>query len=314
MKVFSTPNYSSLAEEVANKLDCPVGSIRHKEFADGEIYHQIGNPKHIKDQDVVLIGGTTNDTEIMNIYHLASALVACDIKKLHLVIPYFGYSTMERAVKEGEVVKAKNIARMFSGLQQATRGNFIYMIDLHTEGIPFYFEGASHIVHLYAKDAVRTMVNQIGKPEELVLASTDAGRAKWVESLANEFGMQAAFVLKRRDDAGTEVTAINADVKDKIVVIYDDMIRSGGSIINAAKAYIEAGATKVYVTCTHGIFCEGALAKLNNSEVIEKVFTTNTHSNATSKSKVSSIEKSTLEPGFLTVVSIGDLIARGLKV
>ncbi|MCK5604670.1 ribose-phosphate pyrophosphokinase [Candidatus Pacearchaeota archaeon] len=303
MYVFSTPQYRELAEEVASKLDCPMGGIEVKDFADGEIYHRIGNPRHLKDQDVILIGGTTDDTEIMNMYHLASALVHCQIKKLHLVLPYFGYSTMERAVKEGEVVKAKNIARMFSGLPQATRGNFIYMIDLHTEGIPFYFEGQSHVVHLYAKEAVRTMLCEIGKPEELVLASTDAGRAKWVESLANEFDMQAAFVLKRRDDKGTEVTAINADVKGKTVVIYDDMIRSGGSIINAAKAYLEAGADKVYATCTHGIYCDDANAKLRLSGVIEGVFATNTHSEA-----FQSVD------GFFRLVSVGDLIAKGLKI
>ena len=129
MYVFNTPQYEALAKEVAEKLDCPRGSVEVKDFSDGEIYHRIGNPKHLKEQDVVLIGGTTSDTEIMNMYHLASGLVACDIKKLHLVIPYFGYSTMERAIKEGEVVKAKNIARMFSGLSQATGGNFIYMIS-----------------------------------------------------------------------------------------------------------------------------------------------------------------------------------------
>lgn len=305
MKIFSTPEYRELAKEVATRpnIDCKLGDIEMKNFADGEIYHRIENPKYLKDQDIVLVGGTTDDTEIMNMYHLASSLVACDIKKLHLVIPYFGYSTMERAVKEGEVVKAKNIARMFSGLPQATRGNFIYLIDLHTEGIPFYFEGPSHIVHLYAKEAVRTMIQAIGRPEELVLASTDAGRAKWVESLANDFGMQAAFVLKRRDNKGTEVTAINADVEGKTVVIYDDMIRSGGSIVNAAKAYKEAGADKIYVTCTHGIFCSDALNKLMCSDIIEGIFTTNTHSEAVAS-----------KDGFVRVVSIASLIAKGLRL
>lgn len=309
MIIFSTPEYKDLAEEIASKpfIDCSVGNIETRTFSDGESYHRIWNSEQLKDQDVVLIGGTINDHAIMDIYNLASTLVCSDIKKLHLVIPYFGYSTMERAVKSGEVVKAKNIARMFSSLPQATRGNFMYMIDLHTEGLPYYFEGPTHVVHLYAKEAIRTMIYEIGKPEELVLASTDAGRAKWVESLANEYGMQAAFVLKRRDDEGTEVTAINADVKGKTVVIYDDMIRSGGSIVNAAKAYKAAGADKIYATCTHGIFCSHGLAKMLDSGLIEKVFTTNSHPGKDDDHFIKHGE-------FVQYVSVGDLIAKGLKL
>jgi len=306
MYIFSTQQYSELAKEVANKpnIDCQIGNIEVKHFADGEIYHRIKNPEELRDQDIVLIGGTINDTEIMNLYNLASCLVHCDIRKLHLVIPYFGYSTMERAITYGEVIKAKNIARMFSGLPQAINGNFIYLIDLHTEGIPFYFEGPSHVIHLYAKKEIHKMIKKIGTPSNMVLASTDAGRAKWVESLASDFGMQAAFVLKRRDENGTEVTAINADVNGKTVVIYDDMIRSGGSIINAAKAYRAAGANKVYATCTHGIFCSDGLEKLRTSNVIERVFTTNTHANC--------VQSNSGE--FLTKISVSNLIAKGLRI
>ena len=307
MIIYYTEEYSDLALDVANNLDYSLrGTVETKRFSDGESYHRIENVESLKGQDITLIGGLTSDKAILDVYNLASTLAMQQIRSLNIVIPYMGYSTMERAVKSGEVVKAKNLARMFSGLPQASRGNFIYFIDLHADGIPYYFEGPTHVVHLYAKREVGIMINDIigdGKRKDFVLASTDAGRAKWVESLANDNKLQAAFVLKRRDNEGTEVTAINTDVAGKNVIIYDDMIRSGGSIINAAKAYLQAGAKNIYACCTHGIFCDDGLKKIKDSGVVERVYMTNTHSNC----------QQNLDFGFTHLVSVADLIVEGLK-
>ena len=112
------------------------------------------------------------------------------------------------------------------------------------------------------------------------MASTDAGRAKWVESLANDMGVNAAFILKRRLKGDhTEVSAINADVAGKTVIIYDDMIRSGGSIINAAQTYKNAGAGDIYVITTHGLFVNDGINKLKNSGLIKKLICTDSHVN-----------------------------------
>lgn len=309
MIVFNTEEYIDLAMDVLNQMnDSDKGEIETRIFPDGESYHKIKNAEDIKGQDIVLVGGLTSDKAILDVYNIASSLATQQIRSLHLVIPYMNYSTMERAVKPGEIVKAKNLARMFSGIPQASRGNFIYFIDLHSEGIPHYFEGATHVVHLYAKKEVKEMIDDIvgdyDNKKNFVLASTDAGRAKWVESLANNYGLNAAFVLKRRDHNGTEVTAINADVVGKDVIIYDDMIRSGGSLINAANAYKAAGANKIYACTTHGIFCDSGLDKLKSSGVIERVYITNTHANC----------QQNLDFGFTNLVSVARLIAEGIKV
>ena len=308
-KVFYIKEYEDLAMDTISKMrHVERGEIETKIFPDGESYHKIIESEEIKGKDVVFIGGLTSDKSILDVYNIASTLATQQIRSLHLVIPYMNYSTMERAVKSGEVVKAKNIARMFSSIPQASRGNFIYFIDLHSEGIPFYFEGATHVTHLYAKkeinNMIRDIVTQDKEHKDFVLASTDAGRAKWVESLANDFCLNAAFVLKRRDINGTEITAINADVDGKNVIIYDDMIRSGGSLINAANAYKAAGANKIYACATHGIFCDNGLDKLKGSGIIERVYVTNTHVNC----------QQNLDFGFTSLVSVAKLIADGLKL
>lgn len=156
------------------------------------------------------------------------------------------------------------------------------MFDLHSEGIQYYFEHDLYPAHVYCKQIVMDAARTIGG-DNFVMASTDAGRAKWVESLANDLGVNAAFILKRRLKGDhTEVSAINADVSGKTVIIYDDMIRSGGSIINAAKTYKEAGAAEIFVIATHGLFVNNGLQKMKDCGFISKIICTDSHPNTRS--------------------------------
>lgn len=138
--------------------------------------------------------------------------------------------------------------------------------------------------------------------KDFVLASTDAGRAKWVESLANDMGVNAAFVFKRRiSGRKTVITSISADVKGKKVVIYDDMIRSGGTLINAARAYKKAGATEISVVATHGLFIENAVQKLKDSTLFNGIAVTDSHPNALK-----------IKDRFVRIKSIAGLVAENI--
>lgn len=273
--LFHTADYKYLADKVLDGGNFKEGEVEINHFSDGERYQRILTP--IEGRNVAIIGGTVNDKATLELYDLASSIVSNGANSLNLIVPYFGYSTMERAVMEGEVVTAKTRSRLFSSIPVSPKGNKIFLFDLHTEGQPHYFEGSLRAVHIYCKEIVLKAAQDIGG-KDFILASTDAGRAKWVESLANDIGVDAAFVLKRRISGDkTEVSAVNADVEGKTVVIYDDMIRSGGSIVNAAQAYKDAGASKIYVITTHGLFINHGLNKLKNCGLIEKVISCDTH-------------------------------------
>jgi ribose-phosphate pyrophosphokinase len=273
--IFSSVGYRFLQKEVLEMGDFETGEVEVKTFPDGERYQRILTP--VRGRDVVLIGGTTSDSDTLEIYDLAYALIKFGARSIYLVFPYFGYSTMERAVKSGEVVTAKSRAVMFSSLPRTSLGNQFMFFDLHTEGIPYYFEGQALLNHISCKPII-TRVAQSLAADGFVMACTDAGRAKWVESLANDMGVNAAFVFKRRvSGEATEITSISADVNGKDVVIYDDMVRTGGSLINAAKAYKEAGANKIFTMTTHGLFTNNALERIQNSGVIEKVVSSNSY-------------------------------------
>ena len=130
------------------------------------------------------------------------------------------------------------------------------------------------------------------------------GRAKWIEKMSNRLGMDGAYIMKKRiSGAQTSVEALNADVKGKDVIIFDDMIRSGSSIINAAKAYKSIGAKDVYVVCVHDVFVEESIKKLQDSQVIKNVYCTNTHA------KTNNINNS-----FVKVYDISETILEGLKI
>ncbi|MEM9328185.1 MAG: ribose-phosphate diphosphokinase [Bacteroidota bacterium] len=300
--LFHTSSYQYLADKVEALGKYERGELEVTHFSDGERYQRIISD--VDDRNVVLIGGTVSDPCTLELFDLASALVSYGANSLALVVPYYGYSTMERAVKKREIVTAKTRARLFSAIPQSHKGNKIYLFDLHTEGIPHYFEQNLQPMHIYCKDIVIEAAREYGG-DNFVLASTDAGRAKWVESLANDLKVNAAFVLKRRLSGDkTEVSAINADVHGRTVIIYDDLIRSGGSIINAARTYREAGADKIYVITTHGLFINDAISKLRASQLIEKVICTDTHSNT----------QHLKDDGFVEIRTIADLIHHHLSL
>ncbi len=177
-----------------------------------------------------------------------------------MVIPYFAYSTMERAAQYGEVVTAKTRGpRLLSSLPTAARGTRIFLLDPHSEGIPHYFEGNITAFHVHGKSFVKEAARKIAGGISSWLRPMPA-RAKWVQSLAGDLGVDAAFVFKRRSSARkTTVTGVSAEVKGRRVIIYDDMIRTGGSLLGAARIYRDAGAKSIDVISTHGLFPGDAL-------------------------------------------------------
>jgi len=296
--VFSTQEYDYLGHAVAANTGWEVGVVARKTFPDGEHYLRIETDP--TDRDVVLIGGTTCDRTTLELYDLACGLVTGGAYRLRMVMPFFGYSTMERSIRFGEVVTAKTRARLLSSIPMASRGTQVFLLDLHVAAIAHYFEGGIRPIHMYGKSLVTAAARRLGG-NDFVLACTDAGRAKWVESLANDLGVAAAFVYKRRHDDQTEVTGVSAQVSGKRVVIYDDMIRTGGSLLNAARAYRDSGAVAIDAIATHGLFPGDSLAKLEASGLLGRIVVTDSHPRAVA-----------LKSRFLEVDSTATLLSEHL--
>jgi ribose-phosphate pyrophosphokinase len=295
--VFSTESYSYLQRALCRYDSCEAGDIEFRQFPDGERYLRILT--ECVDRDVVVLGGTITDADTLTLYDLACAIVGQGARTMTLIIPFFGYQTMERRVKRGEVVVAKTRARLFSAIPPAGWGNRVVLVDLHSEGITHYFSGRVRPVHVHARRVVLDEIRRLGG-DDFVLGATDAGRAKWVESLANDLGVEGAFIFKRRlVDGTTQVAALAAEVRGRRVVIYDDMIRTGDSLIGAARAFLDVGAISTAAVATHGVLPGDSLSKIQESGLFTEIVCTDSHPRAVELAH---------EPNF-KVVSIAELLA-----
>jgi ribose-phosphate pyrophosphokinase len=295
------PGYEMMAADIgrlSGSRVTPYADVQR--FPDGEAYHRL---PPIRGDHVVLVGGTIDDAHVLELFDTACAAVMYGAQKLTLLVPYFGYSTMERAVKEGEAVKAKARARLLSAIPRSPLGNEIHLVDLHTEGLVHYFENGTFARHIYANrvicDGIRSHAN--GAP--FVLGSVDAGRAKWVQSLAHDLNVRAAFALKQRISATeTKLVALSESQFDPaaIVFIYDDMIRTGGSLIEAAQAYLSAGAKRIVAVATHGVLPGDSLKRIEQSGLIERLIVTDSHPRGRELARTSD---------FITVVPLAATLA-----
>jgi ribose-phosphate pyrophosphokinase len=275
--LFTIPSYAYMVPHFLAAGDFEVGAIERKIFPDGERYLRLAADSW--GRDVVLLGGTPTDLDALEVYDLGYAISRAGAHSLALMMPYFGYSTMERAVRPGEVVTDKTRARLISAIPSCDGGMRVFLFDLHTDGIELYF-GDSHITHhLYGASLICAAIRRRMGDRPFVLGATDAGRAKWVQSLAHTLGVEPAFVYKRRDpeSGGLGITGINADVRGREVMVYDDMIRTGSSLLQAGRAYLAAGATAVHAIASHLVLPGESLAKLREAGVFESISGSDSH-------------------------------------
>jgi ribose-phosphate pyrophosphokinase len=278
--LLSTVSSLPFAERLAARLGVAVEAVRREEFPDGERYLclPLADRFALVGQSVVLVGATDSAASLDELYRLGCTAVKEGARTLVLVVPYFGYSTMERAVQPGEAVTAKVIARQLSSLPRAPRGNWVLLMDLHAAGIVHYFEGDTVALELYAESKVVPAIERLGL-RNLCLASTDMGRAKWVEKFANRLHAPVALIHKKRvSGSETRVNAVVGEVAGRDVVIFDDMIRSGGSAVQAVEAYLASGAASVHLVATHLVLPGDAIAKLEAAP-LRVVVGTDTHPN-----------------------------------
>jgi ribose-phosphate pyrophosphokinase len=294
--VFSSEPYDALRERVCRGASLQAGQLERITFPDGEYCQRI--TAAVAGRDTVLIAGTVSDQETARIFDLASGLVEYGASTLTLLIPYFGYSTMDRAGGPGEVVTAKTRASLLSAIPRAAAGTRIAILDPHSDGLPYYFGPGLRATDISAAPLLMQVARRLGGTD-FVLASTDAGRAKWVQRIARQLEVPAAFAHKRRlGPERTEIVALLADVRGRHVIIYDDMVRSGASMMGAARAYREAGASRISAITTHGVFPGRSLELLRDSGLFDRLVATDSHPHALA-----------LAGGLLTVESVAPLLA-----
>ena len=269
IKIFAGRSNPTLAHDIAKYLGTSVGPMIVKNFADGEIYVKV--QESIRGDDVFIIQPLckpVNDN-LMELLIIIDAFKRASAKSITAVIPYYGYARQDRKTSGREAITAKLVADILT-----TAGiDRILAMDLHTGQIQGFFNIL--VDHLYSTPIIVDYLRKKDFGGDLVAVSPDAGGVERTRHLAKKLNCPLAIIDKRREAHNqAKVEYVIGDVKDKVAIIFDDMIDTAGTITEGAKLLIREGAKKVYVCAAHPIFSGPALQRLEEAP-IEEVIVTN---------------------------------------
>jgi ribose-phosphate pyrophosphokinase len=299
LMVFSGRAHPELAEEVVADLGVELVPTEARGFANSEIY--VRYEESVRGSDAFVIQSHTAPINEWIMEHLimVDALKRASAKRITVVMPFYGYSRQDKKHRGREPISARLVADLF----KTAGADRLITVDLHADQIQGFFDGP--VDHLMALPILTDYVKQKYGGEDLAVVSPDAGRIKVAERWSSRLGgVPLAFIHKtRRIDRPNEAVAnrVVGDVKDRICILADDMIDTGGTIVKAAEAIVDAGAAGVIIAATHAILSDPAVDRLKNSSAREVIVT-----NTLPLTEDQKFDK-------LTCLSIAPLISRAIK-
>ena len=268
MKLLSANSNRTLAQNIGDYLDMPLCKARVQRFADNEIFVTID--ENVRGEDVFVIQSTSfpaNDN-LMELLICIDALTRASAKRITAVIPYFGYARQDRKTGGRTPISAKLVANLIT----RAGAHRVLTMDLHAGQIQGFFDIPTD--NLYAAPIITRDILDNYKLENTMIVSPDVGGVARARAVAQRIGTDLAIVDKRRPRAGvSEVMNIIGDVSGQACILIDDIVDSGGTLVNAAEALFKAGAKEVSAYITHGVLSEGAAQRIGASKLKELVVT-----------------------------------------
>ena len=268
MKILSGTSNQKLSKDIAKQLKLKLVNTNIKRFADGEIYIEIN--ENIRGNSVFVVQSTSNpaNDNLMELLLVIDALKRSSAKNITAVIPYYGYARQDRKVAPRTSISAKVVANLLTNAG-ASR---VVTVDLHAGQIQGFFD--IPVDNLFATPIFARHAKKKIKNKNIICVAPDVGGTERARALGKLLNVGLAIVDKRRPKPGqSQVMNVIGDVKGKTCVIVDDIIDSGGTIVNAAKALKDRGAKEVYVYITHGVLSGEAVKKIKNSVIKNLVIT-----------------------------------------
>ena len=297
MKILSGTSNPKLSKDICKRLKLKLVNTNIKRFADGEIYVEIN--ENIRGNSVFVIQSTSNpaNDNLMELLLVVDALRRSSAKNITAVIPYYGYARQDRKVAPRTSISAKVVANLITNAG-ASR---VVTVDLHAGQIQGFFD--MPVDNLFTTPLFAKYIKKKFKSKNLICVSPDVGGVQRTRGLATRIKADLAIIDKRRPAPGkSQVMNIIGNVKGKVCIIVDDIIDSGGTIVNAVDALKKAGAADVYVFITHAVLSGSAVEKIKRSK-IKKLIITDTIDNSQRIKNNNKIE----------VLSISSLMAEAIK-
>ena len=268
MKIVAGNSNPSLANAIAEHLKMPLAKASVRRFADMEIFVEI--QENVRGSDVYIIQSTsypTND-HLMELLIVTDALRRASARRITAVIPYFGYARQDRKVGSRSPISAKLVANLITH----AGADRVLTLDLHAGQIQGFFDIPTD--NLYASPVLVRDIKERFDLANLMVVSPDVGGVARGRGLAKRINAPLAIIDKRRERAGeSEVMNVIGDVAGHTCILIDDIVDSGGTLVNAADALLANGAKDVYAYITHGVLSGGAVARIGSSKLKELVIT-----------------------------------------
>ena len=297
MKILSGTSNPKLSKEISKLLKLKLVNTNIKRFSDGEIYIEIN--ENIRGNSVFVVQSTSTpaNDNLMELLLCIDALKRSSAKNITAVIPYYGYARQDRKVVPRTSISAKVVANLITNAG-ASR---VVTVDLHAGQIQGFFD--MPVDNLFTTPLFARYIKRKLKNKKLICVSPDVGGVQRTRGLATKIKADLAIIDKRRPKPGkSKVMNIIGNVKGKTCIIVDDIIDSGGTIINAVDALKKNGATEVYVFITHAVLSGDAANKIKKSK-IKKLVITDSIDNSQKIKNNNKIE----------VLSISSLMAEAIK-
>ena len=268
MLIFSGRANFALSKEICDYINIPLGDSDISNFPDGEILVHI--KENVRGKDVFAIQSTScpGNTNLMELLIMIDALKRSSAKRITAVLPYYGYARQDRKIEPRVPITSKLVADLIT----AAGANRVLTMDLHAGQIQAFFD--IPVDHLFATPILIEYIKKKNLNKDMVVVSPDPGGVERARAFAKRLDVSLAIIDKRRDAPGeTKVMNIIGEVKDKNVLIVDDMIDTAGTLTEATKALINNGAHDVYTCCTHAVLSGPALERISSSQLKEVIVT-----------------------------------------
>ncbi len=265
IKLFAGNSNLPLARKIAEKLNTTLGDIEVTKFSDGETSVHIGET--VRGRDLFIIQSTSNpvNDNLMELLIMIDAAKRASAGRITAVIPYFGYARQDRKARSRDPITAKLVADLI----ESAGADRILTMDLHAAQIQGFFD--IPLDHLLGGP---TLYNYFASKvdDNFIVVSPDIGSVSRARNVAARLNCSMAIIDKRRPKANVmEVMNIIGSVEGKKCLLVDDMIDTGGTIVQGAQALVDAGATEIYACCTHSVLSGPAIERLKNSPIKELV-------------------------------------------
>ncbi|MCH5325622.1 MAG: ribose-phosphate pyrophosphokinase [Duncaniella sp.] len=266
IKIFSGTRSTYMAKEICQELGCELGKMNIQYFADGEF--EVSFEESIRGCEVYLVQSTfPNSDNLMELLLMIDAAKRASAASIIAVMPYFGWARQDRKDKPRVSIAAKLVANLLT----AAGVDRVIAMDLHADQIQGFFDVP--LDHLYASSVFIPYIKSLGL-KDLVIASPDVGGAKRANNYAKYLNVPLVLCHKQRAKANVVANmTVIGDVKDKDVIIIDDMVDTAGTITKAADLMKANGARSVRALCSHAIMSDPASERVDNSALEEMMFT-----------------------------------------